>query len=96
MKKFLNFKWLLFSLLMSVSGAMLGQQVTGIVKDGSGALPGVSVIVKGTSMGTTTDFDGKYGINASKGAVLVFSYVGYETQEITVTGDKVNVKMQSV
>ena len=95
MEKILNFKELLFFLFMSVSGVMLGQQVTGIVKDGSGALPGVSVIVKGTSTGTTTDFDGKYRVNANKGAILVFSYVGYETQELTVEGAELNVKMQS-
>ncbi|GAL78775.1 ferric enterobactin receptor [Algibacter lectus] len=85
----------MFLFFLGAPALVIAQQVTGVVKDDSGALPGVSVIVKGTSSGTTTDFDGKYSINASNGAVLVFSYVGYETQENTVSGNKMNVIMQS-
>lgn len=58
-------------------------KVSGIVKaeDGS-TLPGVSVYIKGTTgIGTTTDLNGKYSIRLQKGATLVFSYVGYKTQE---------------
>ena len=95
MSKFLNTKWLMFLFFLGAPTLLIAQQVTGVVKDDSGALPGVSVVVKGTSSGTTTDFDGKYAINASNGAVLVFSYVGYETQENTVTENKMNVTMQS-
>jgi len=53
-------------------------------------LPGVDVVVKGTSRGTSTDFDGNYSLdNINVGDVLVFSFVGYKTEEITVTRNKV-------
>jgi TonB-linked SusC/RagA family outer membrane protein len=53
--------------------------ITGTLSDSSGTLPGVSVVIKGTSKGTQTDFDGKYSIIAKTGDVLSFSYVGYKT-----------------
>jgi TonB-dependent starch-binding outer membrane protein SusC len=60
-------------------------QVGGTVKDRSGtALPGVNVLVKGTSNGTSTDADGRFSLNASSDDVLVFSFIGYTAQEITV------------
>ncbi|MFL1013108.1 SusC/RagA family TonB-linked outer membrane protein [Flavisericum labens] len=49
-------------------------------------LPGVNVVVKGTSNGTATDFDGLYEIEVNNGDVLVFTFVGYQTKEITYTG----------
>ncbi|MCE7065171.1 TonB-dependent receptor [Dyadobacter sp. CY326] len=61
--------------------------VTGTVRgDNNDALPGVSVVLKGTQNGTTTDIDGKYTLNIpdGSGATLVFSFVGYATQEIAV------------
>lgn len=62
--------------------------ISGKVSDGVGnALPGVNVIVKGTTMGTTTDSDGLYKIESSTGDVtLVFSFIGFATQEIAVNG----------
>ncbi|WP_432416486.1 TonB-dependent receptor [Flavivirga aquatica] len=75
---------------------MMAQEVSGnVVDDTSQPLPGVSVVLKGTTQGTTTDFDGNYSITASNGNILVFSYVGYETQEIRVSGTTLNVTMQS-
>lgn len=74
---------------------MLAQEVSGVVKDETGGLPGVSVIVKGTTTGTTTDFDGNYRLSANNGDTLVFSYVGYDTQEKTVSGNTMNITMQS-
>lgn len=63
--------------------------VTGIVKDAAGfALPGASVIVKGTSKGAVTDFDGAFSIDANSNGVLLFSYVGYKTKEVSVNGQK--------
>lgn len=58
----------------------------GVIRDAvtKAALPGVSVSVKGTSRGVSTDAEGKYAIAAPSGAVLVFTYVGYDKQEITV------------
>lgn len=73
----------------------MGQEVSGTVTDESGALPGVSVVIKGTTTGTTTDFDGNYSINANTGDVLVFSYVGYDTQSVIVKGNTLNVTLKS-
>ncbi len=74
----------------------LQNQIRGTVTDDSGSLlPGVNVVVQGTSIGTQTDFDGNYVISASKGDVLVFSYIGFSTQNITVgDDDTVDVSMQ--
>ena len=58
--------------------------ITGTVKDNSGELPGVSILVKGTMRGTETDFNGKYSIKAKQGDILVFSFVGMQTTEKTV------------
>ncbi len=58
-------------------------------------LPGVNIAIKGTLTGTTTDLDGKYQIQADEGDVLVFSFVGYQTQEIPVgTQDVIDVTME--
>ena len=53
--------------------------ITGIVSDDSGPLPGVSVLIQGTTDRTETDFDGRYSIQAHKGDILVFSFVGMQT-----------------
>ena len=61
------------------------QQVSGVVKGDDGELlPGVSILIVGTSSGTTTDINGKYSIAATTESVLQFSYIGYVTQEIQV------------
>jgi iron complex outermembrane receptor protein len=52
-------------------------------------LPGVNVTIKGSSSGTTTNFDGKYQLTVSNGDVLVFSYVGYTSQEVIIAGQTV-------
>src|SRR5690606_5687898 len=62
-----------------------GQTITGTVSDTSGTpLPGVSIVVDGTNRGTTTDFDGNYSISANAGQVLIYSYLGMITKEVTV------------
>lgn len=58
--------------------------INGVVTDGNETLPGVAVFVKGTSNGVETDFNGKYTIKASKGAILVFRYIGMEVKEVTI------------
>ena len=59
--------------------------VSGIVSDENGLpLIGTTVLIVGSSSGTTTDFDGKYAIKAKTGDVLSYSYVGYSTQNITI------------
>ncbi|CAE7322907.1 unnamed protein product [Symbiodinium sp. KB8] len=64
---------------------MAQQPVTGRVTDDSGeGLPGANVLVKGTTTGTQTDLDGNFRIEVEAGTVLVFSYVGFETQEVSV------------
>ncbi len=72
------------------------QEVSGTVSDANGPLPGASVLVKGTTNGTQTDFDGNYTLNdVGSDAVLVFSYIGYKTQEVTVNGQStINVTLQ--
>ena len=55
--------------------------ISGTVSDDSGPLPGATVLIKGSSTGTLTDFDGLYNINAKEGDILQFSYVGMETVE---------------
>lgn len=61
------------------------KQITGTVGDANGPLPGASVVLKGTTLGTTTDFDGNYTINLLEGySTLQFSYVGYLTKDIEV------------
>ena len=61
--------------------------VTGKVSDEQGnPLVGASVLLKGTNIGTTTDANGRYSINAENGQTIVFSIVGYQTKEVTYTG----------
>ena len=83
---------MLFLLALPVflfSGNMYAQekvQVTGKVTEAitGEALPGVSILVKGTTTGTITDIDGKYLIMAGPNDILVFSFIGYEEQEVSV------------
>ena len=82
-------------LLISLSGYAQSRTVTGKVTDGSNglALPGVTVKVKGTTTATVTGLNGAYSIAAEQGSTLVFSFIGYTTQEAAVTGTNVNVTL---
>lgn len=74
------------------------QTITGIVlsEDGNAPLPGVTVVEKGTVNGAVTDFDGEYAITVADGATLVFSYIGYATKEVKVSGGQpINVTLIS-
>ncbi len=73
--------------------AVEAQKVQGTVSDAKGPLPGVSVKVKGASIGTVTDVNGKYTLNAPDGnGTLVFSFVGYTTQEVSIANkSQINV-----
>mgnify|MGYP000133265252 CR=1 FL=1 len=74
-------------LLLNSTLAFAQSQVNGIVTDKTGEpLIGVNVVEKGTTNGVITDFNGQFTLNVAQGKVLVFSYVGYTTQEITVKG----------
>ena len=72
------------------------QTINGTVTDsGSEPLPGVNVLVKGTTYGTQTDFDGNYSISASQGQTLVFSYIGQKTVELLVgNSNTIDIEMQ--
>jgi TonB-dependent SusC/RagA subfamily outer membrane receptor len=86
----------LLLLMFLVGGQLIAQQtITGVVSDEEGPLPGATIIVKGTSNGVTSDFDGNYSIKASEGDILVVSFVGFEDQEITMSSnqDVVNVSL---
>lgn len=74
---------------------ILEETITGKVTDSRGdALPGVSVLVKGSNKGTTTEGDGTYRISANVGDVLVFSFVGFESREVLVGGSQaINVRL---
>lgn len=81
--------WIVALMILSLSFPALAQKITvkGTVTDKSGEpLIGASVMAKGTSSGTATDFDGNYSIETESNAVLIFSYVGYDTKEVSVNG----------
>ncbi len=82
------FKSLATVLAFLFSGVLMAQQTTisGIVTDDTGPLPGVNIVEKGTVNGTTTDFDGNYTITVASDAVLVFSYIGFQNKEVSVSG----------
>ncbi|MFV8225011.1 SusC/RagA family TonB-linked outer membrane protein [Christiangramia aquimixticola] len=97
MKKRLNgFLTLLLVLVVQIGFAQ-EKTVTGTVVDEEGLpLPGVNVIEKGTSNGAQTDFDGNYAISVASGDVIVFSYVGFATQQVTVgAADTYNVTLKT-
>ena len=73
--------------------ALQAQGVSGTVSDANGPLPGANVVVKGTTNGTQTDFDGNYTIsNVASDATLVFSYIGFLNKEVPVNG-QVNISV---
>ncbi|TCI85560.1 SusC/RagA family TonB-linked outer membrane protein [Tenacibaculum sp. M341] len=70
--------------------------VKGVVSDETGPLPGVNVVIKGTTNGVETDFDGAFAIKAKNGDVLVFSFVGMKTVEKAVSGSSpINIIMEN-
>ena len=91
---FLSFAFLLFISF----GVMAQRTVSGTVTDDEGeSLPGVSVVVKGTTTGTTTDIDGTYSIVVDSDITLVFSFVGFEIQEIALgTNTVIDVVLSGV
>ena len=71
-------------------------QVSGTLTDEAGEpLIGATVVVQGTDVGTVSDVDGNFEINASNGDVLVISYIGYQSQTVTVDGSKINLSLAS-
>lgn len=90
--KFNGFLALLVVLITQITFAQ-DIAVTGVVQDQTGMpVPGANVLVKGTTNGVQTDFDGKFKISAAKGQVLVFSFLGMKTQEVPASAN-MNVKL---
>ena len=93
---FLGYVTLLLVLLLP-SEASAQQQVTGVVQDSTAGLPlpGVNIVIKGTTQGTVTDINGAYQVPVpSLSDTLVFSFLGYETQEVAIAGrSQINVDL---
>lgn len=83
---------MLFAFLVTSVTNAQEKTITGTVSDDTGPLPGVTVLIKGTTNGTETDFDGKYSIKAKTGDVLVFSFIGMKKQEKLV-GDSTQINI---
>lgn len=92
-----KFKWI-FTLLVAFSMQFSFAQektITGTVTEGGMPLPGVNVVVKGTTRSAQTDFDGKYSLKAKTGEVLEFSFIGMKSKLITVgASSAINVVME--
>ncbi|MFY8111893.1 MAG: carboxypeptidase-like regulatory domain-containing protein, partial [Flavobacterium sp.] len=83
-------KGLLMFLTVLCTGMAYSQEIKGKVSDASGPLPGANVLVKGTNISAQTDFDGTFILrNVSSDAVLVFSYIGLKSQEVSAAGKSV-------
>lgn len=85
----INLKPILFYIfiLFVINNTYSQKQLSGSITSEDGPLPGATVIVQGTNNGTTSDFDGNFTINANEGDVLQISFVGFQSQEITVTNE---------
>lgn len=92
--KFSGILTLLLALVVQLTFAQQ-KTITGTVTDDTGLpLPGANVIIKGTSTGTQSDFDGNYSISAGVGQTLTFSYVGFDTKEVKVgNSNSINVTL---
>jgi TonB-linked SusC/RagA family outer membrane protein len=95
MKARLSILMFLFTVFIGLQSFAQERTVKGTVTDDSGMpLPGVSVMVKGTSTGVETDFDGKFSIKALANQTLVFSMIGMKKQELLASSTSMNVKMK--
>ncbi|TYP73483.1 SusC/RagA family TonB-linked outer membrane protein [Aquimarina intermedia] len=94
--KFNGILTLFLALIVHVSFAQQ-KTVTGKVTDDSGLpLPGVNIVIKNTSSGTQTDFDGLYTISSAEGSILVFSYLGFADKEVAVSSNAtINVQLEA-
>ncbi|SFN49717.1 SusC/RagA family TonB-linked outer membrane protein [Salegentibacter flavus] len=92
--KIKKYLWVLFFSFTAFSWAQT-IEVSGTVIDGSNnfPLPGANVIVKNTTNGTQTDFDGNFSLEASRGDILVVSFLGYVTQEVPATDSPIQVTL---
>jgi len=89
-------KLLVLFLIMGTYAMAQQLTVTGMVTDDQGLpLPGVSIVIQGTTTGTITDFNGNYSIKVDKGQQVVFSFIGFANQTFTIEGSILNVKMKT-
>jgi outer membrane cobalamin receptor len=89
-----NFKNLLFVAVLFMSASVLGQaKITGeVVDETNQPLPGASVVVKGTTNGTSTDFDGKFTLQAdANSGTIVISFIGFQSKEVSFSSSKTNL-----
>ena len=88
--------FLLCFLFLSVGLFAQEKSISGVISDGTGMpLPGVNVVINGTTNGTGADFDGNYSITASEGQTLVFTSIGYKTKEVLIgSSNTYNVSME--
>lgn len=84
-----------FSTPLNAAAAALQQRVTGkvIAANDKGPIIGATVVVKGTTVGVTTDIDGKFEIQAAIGDILTFAFIGFKTQEVKVDGSEIEISM---
>lgn len=94
-KKFSGLLTLLLVFVVQLSFAQ-EKMVSGSITDASGLpLPGATILIKGTTTGTSSDFDGQYSIKTTPGDILVISFIGYTPKEVLVTGpNTINVTLQ--
>jgi TonB-linked SusC/RagA family outer membrane protein len=85
--------YLLMLFVLAFGNLYAQQTISGSVTDETGPLPGVTVVEKGTGNGTVTDFDGNYTLTVSEDAVIVFSYIGFATQEISASSGSFDVAL---
>src|SRR5690554_2343518 len=90
-----NLMLLCVILLFGAQSMAQSNTISGVVKSEGDLelIPGASILIKGTTRGTTTNIDGEFTLQASVGEVLMFSFIGYETQEITVTANTANLEI---
>lgn len=88
-KYYLKLQVLFWAAMVFTSGALAQVRVSGTVTDAQGSLVGVTIVEKGTTNGVTTDLEGRYVLDVSEGASLIFSYVGYLSQEIAIGSQSV-------
>ncbi len=92
-----NFKNLLFVAVLFVSASLLGQaKITGeVVDETNQPLPGASIVVKGTANGTSTDFDGKFSLQAgASSGTIVISFIGFQSKEVSFSSS--NAKLGTI
>lgn len=100
MKKVITLTCLVFLMILTIPSGVLAQNrtITGTVVEAETQtpLPGVSVVVQGTTKGTMTNAEGKFSLDATEGQILQFSFIGYASKEFTVgKSNTINVEMQT-